>query len=79
MMEPGKLQGREISYFLGIYVILLSKYIYIYIFIVNFKNLILIMYIKFYSNKMLFIIRSINFFFMHNFRLQKLEILTFFY
>ena len=63
-IAPGKLQGREISYFLGIYVILLSKKKkYIYIYIVNFKNLILIMHIKFYSNKMLFIIRSINLFF----------------
>ena len=63
-IAPGKLQGRESSYFLGIYVILLSIYIYIYIyiFIVNFKNLILIMHIKFYINKMLFIIRSINLF-----------------
>ena len=47
------------------------RYIYIYIYIVNFENLIIEFYvvyilnthIKFYSNKMLFIIRSINLFF----------------
>ena len=32
------------------------------------------MQIKFYVNQMLFTIRSINLFLMHNFRLQKLEI-----
>ena len=32
------------------------------------------MYIKFYVNQMLFTIRFINLFLMHNFRLQKLEI-----
>ena len=31
-------------------------------------------YIKFYVNQMLFTIRFINLFLMHNFRLQKLEI-----
>ena len=34
-------------------------------------------YIKFCVNWILFTIRSINLFFMHHFRLQKLEILTF--
>ena len=53
---------------------------------VSFENLIvefhvlyvLNMYINFHSNKMLFTIRLINLFFIHNFRLQKLEILRFF-
>ena len=53
---------------------------------VNFKSLtvefhvlyILNMHIKFCSNWMLFTIRSINLFFIHNFRSQKLKILTFF-
>ena len=31
-------------------------------------------HVKFHTNRMLFIIRSINLFFMYNFRLQKLEI-----
>ena len=52
---------------------------------VNFENLIvkfhvlyvLNMYINFHSNKMLFTIWLINLFFIHNFRLQKLEILRF--
>ena len=35
------------------------------------------MYINFHSNKMLFTIWLINLFFIHNFRLQKLEILRF--
>ena len=47
----------------------------------NFKNLtvefhvsyILNMHIKFCSNQMLFTIRSINLFFIYNFRSQKLE------
>ena len=49
---------------------------------VYFKNLIvglhvlyiLNMYVKFHSNQTLFTIRSINLYFMHNFKLQKLEI-----
>ena len=49
-------------------------------FCVNFKNLtiefhvpyVLNMHIKFHSNRMLFTIRSINLFFIHNFRFQKL-------
>ena len=52
----------------------------------NFENLIVEFYvfyvfnmhIKFRSNWMLFTIRLINLFFIHNFRSQKLEILTFF-
>ena len=52
---------------------------------VNFENLtvefhilyVLNMHIKFRSNRMLFTIRSINLFFIHNFKSQKLEILTF--
>ena len=52
---------------------------------VNFKNLtvefhvpyVLNMHIKFHSNRILFTIWSINLFFIHNFRLQKLKILTF--
>ena len=63
----------------------LSNFSYIYFLSVNFKNLVdefhvpyvLNMYIKFRSNQMLFTIRSINLLFVHNFRLQKLEILTF--
>ena len=35
------------------------------------------MHIKFRLNQILFNIRSINLFFIYNFRLQKLEILTF--
>ena len=50
--------------------------------IIYFRNLIVKVYvlyvlnkhIKFHVNKMLFIIRSINLFFIHNFKLQKLEI-----
>ena len=38
---------------------------------------ILNMHIKFRSNQMLFTIRSINLFLIHNFRSQKLKILTF--
>ena len=34
-------------------------------------------HVKFHSNRMLFTIQSMNLFFMHNFRLQKLEILAF--
>ena len=53
-----------------------------FFFFVNFKNLtiefhvsyILNMHIKFRSNHILF---TINLFFIHNFRLQKLKILTF--
>ena len=52
---------------------------------VNFENLtvkfhipyFLNMYIKFRSNRILFIIWSMNLFFIHNFRLKKHEILTF--
>ena len=52
---------------------------------VNFENLtvefhilyVFNMHIKFRSNRMLFTIRSINLFFIHNFKSQKLEILTF--
>ena len=51
----------------------------------NFKNLtvefhvpyVLNSHIKFHSNRMIFTIRSINVFFIHNFKSQKLEILTF--
>ena len=58
---------------------------YIYFFGVKFENLIvefhisyiLNMHIKFLLNRILFTIRSINLFFIQNFRLQKLEILTF--
>ena len=39
--------------------------------------IVLNMHIKFRSNRMLFIIRLINLFFIHNFRSQKLEILRF--
>ena len=35
------------------------------------------MYIKFYVNQVLFTIRFINLYLMHNFRLQKLKNLTF--
>ena len=53
----------------------------------NFENLtiefhvpyVLNMHIKIRSNWMLFTIRSIKLFFIHNFRSQKLEILTFFF
>ena len=50
---------------------------------VNFENLTVEFYVPYVlnmhiiSNRMLFTIRSINLFFIHNFRLQKLEILTF--
>ena len=62
-----------------------SNLSYIFFSDVNFKNLtvefhvpyVLNMYIKFRSNRILFIIWSMNVFFIHNFRLQKLEILTF--
>ena len=62
-----------------------SNFSYISFFCVNFENLtdefnvpyILNMHIKFSLNRMLFIIRSINLFFIHNFISQKLEILTF--
>ena len=51
----------------------------------NFENLtiefhisyVLNMHVKFHSIRMLFTIRSMNLFFIYNFRLQKLEILTF--
>ena len=53
----------------------------------NFENLtiefyipyVLNMHIKFHSNWILFTIRSIKLFFIHNFRSQKLKILTFFF
>ena len=53
----------------------------------NFENLtiefyipyVLNMHIKFRSNWILFTIRSIKLFFIHNFRSQKLKILTFFF
>ena len=59
-----------------------SNLSYISFFFVNFKNLtiefhvsyILNMHIKFCLNQILF---TINLFFIHNFRLQKLKILTF--
>ena len=62
-----------------------SNLSYIYFLGVNFENLtiefyvpyILNMHIKFRSNWMLYTIRSINLFFIHTFRTQKLEILTF--
>ena len=62
-----------------------SNLSYIFFSDVNFENLtvefhvpyVLNMYIKFRSNRILFIIWSMNLFFIHNFRLQKLEILTF--
>ena len=58
---------------------------YISFFGVNFENLTVEFYIpyvlniniNFHSNWMLFTIQSINLYFIHNFRLQKLEILTF--
>ena len=63
-----------------------SNFSYTSFFSMNFKNLTIEFYvlyvfnihIKFYSNWMLFTIQSINLFFIHNFRSQKLEILTFF-
>ena len=69
-------------------ILMLFTFRYIYIYIVNLKILIIEfhvlyvfnMHIKFYSNKMLFIIRSINlFFFIHNFRSQKPDILIFYF
>ena len=62
-----------------------SNFSYISFFVVNFENLtvkfhilyILNKHINFYINQMLFIIRPINLFFIHNFRSQKLEILIF--
>ena len=61
-----------------------TSHIYLF-FCVNFENLtiefhvlyVLNMHIKFRSNRMLFTIRSINLFVIHNFKSQKLEILTF--
>ena len=58
---------------------------YISFFGVQFENLtvefhipyVLNMHFKFFSNRILFTIRSINLFFIQNFRLQKFEILTF--
>ena len=62
-----------------------SNFSYISFFCVNFENLtvkfyvpyILNMHIKFCSNRILFTIWSINLFFIYNFRLQKLEMITF--
>ena len=62
-----------------------SNFLYISFFYVNFENLtvkfhvpyVLNIHIKFHLNQMLFTIRSINVFFIHNFKLQKLETLTF--
>ena len=62
-----------------------SKLLYISFLSVTFENLtvefyvlyIINMHIKFRSNQMLFTIRSINLFFIYNFKSQKLEILTF--
>ena len=64
----------------------LQTFLYIYFFSMNFENLtiefyipyVLNMHIKFRSNWILFTIRSIKLFFIHNFRSQKLKILTFF-
>ena len=58
---------------------------YVSFFDMQFENLtvefhipyVLNMHIKFLSNRILFTIRSINLFFIQNFRLQKFEILTF--
>ena len=63
-----------------------SNFSYIYFFMREFENLIVefhVLYtfnthIKFRLNQILFTIRSINLFFIYNFRLQKFEILTFF-
>ena len=62
-----------------------SNFSYISLLDVNFENLtiefhvpyVLNMHIKFRSNRILFTIWSINLFFIYNFRLQKLEIITF--
>ena len=60
---------------------MVSKLFYYGLLNVNFENQIIElhvfyvfnMHVKFHSNWMLFTIQSINSFFMHNFRLQKLE------
>ena len=39
-----------------------------------FENLIIKLYVKFRTNRMIFTIRSINLFLIHNFKIQKLEI-----
>ena len=62
-----------------------SNFSYISFLGVNFKNLtvefhvpyVLNMHIKFCSNQILFIVWSINLFFIYNFRLQKLQIIIF--
>ena len=62
-----------------------SNLLYIFLLDVNFENTIVelhVLYVlnthvKFHLNRMLFTIQSMNLFFMHNFRLQKLEILAF--
>ena len=62
-----------------------SNFSYISFLGMNFENLtvefhvpyILNIHIKFHSNRILFTIWSINLFFIYNFRLQKLEIITF--
>ena len=59
----------------------LSNYSYVFLLDVNFKNLmiglyvlyVLNMHVKFCSNRMLFIIQLKNIIFMHNFLPQKLE------
>ena len=59
----------------------LSNYSYVFLLDVNFKNLmvglyviyVLNMHVKFCSNRMLFIFQSKNIIFMHNFLPQKLE------
>ena len=64
-----------------------SNFSYISFLDVNFGNLtvefhvlyVLNMHIKFHSNRMLFTIRLINLFSIHNFRSQKLKILAFAY
>ena len=63
-----------------------TSHIYLFFFFcVNFENLtiefhvpyVLNIHIKFRSNRMLFTIRSINLFVIHNFKSQNLEILTY--
>ena len=62
-----------------------SNFSYISFLGVNFENLIvefhvpyvLNMHIKFHSNRMLFTIWSTNLFFIYNFRIQKIDIITF--
>ena len=59
-----------------------SNFSYISFLSVNFENLTIefhVPYIKFCSNQILFTIWSINLFFIYNFRLQKLEIIIYFW